>query len=60
MKKAAVDKAPVEKVGAPGDVWIGRLSDLLKVVDAMEKDEREAAFAFLKSRYYSEWPSSSY
>ena len=44
----------------PADVWIGRLSDLLKVVSAMEKDERSAAFTFLKSKFNSEWPSDSY
>jgi hypothetical protein len=48
------------KEEVPADVWIGRLTDLLKIVDAMTSDERSAAFNFLRSKYGREWPSSSY
>lgn len=40
----------------PPDVWIGRLSELLRIVAAMDQDERAAAFSFLRSKYRSEWP----
>jgi hypothetical protein len=43
-----------------GDVWIARLADLLRTIDAMEDDERAAAFNFLKSKYSSNWPRDSY
>lgn len=42
------------------EVWIGRLSELLKVVAAMDPEERSAAFAFLKSKFRGEWPSDNY
>jgi hypothetical protein len=57
-------KKPVENVTlkavVPAEVWIERLGDLLKVVAAMEKDERSAAFAFLKSKFSGEWPRDDY
>lgn len=48
------------KVKVQADVWIGRLSAVLKAVDEMDQDERRAAFAFLKSRFSVEWPSDPY
>lgn len=42
------------------EVWIGRLAELLKVVAAMDQEERSAAFAFLKSKFRGEWPSENY
>jgi hypothetical protein len=48
------------KVEVPAAVWIGRLRELLIVVAAMDKDERAAAFSFLKSKYRQEWPSENY
>lgn len=48
------------KVVVQPEVWIGRLTDLLKIVSAMEPDERSAAFSFLKSKYRGEWPSDAY
>jgi hypothetical protein len=57
-------KKPIENVVlkevVPADVWIERLGDLLKVVAAMEPDERSAAFAFLKSKFREQWPSDGY
>lgn len=44
------------KEHVPAEVWIGRLSDLLKIVAAMDQGERAAAFSFLRSKYRSEWP----
>jgi hypothetical protein len=61
MLKTAVTKpsvAPSKDV--PADVWIDRLGSLLKIVAAMEKDERSAAFAFLKSKFNGEWPRDDF
>lgn len=53
-------QVPQFKALIPAEVWIDRLSELLKVVAAMESDERSAAFAFLKSKFRGEWPSDGY
>lgn len=57
---AKTDNVVEIKATVPAEIWIARLTELLKTVDAMESDERSAAFNFLKSKYYKEWPSSSY
>lgn len=46
------------KVEVPANIWIGRLGNLLQIVAAMDKEERAAAFSFLKSKYRQEWPYS--
>lgn len=48
------------KMKVPSEVWIGRLTDLLKIIDAMEAEERTAALSFVKSKYYNEWPRGDY
>lgn len=40
-----------------GDAQVNRLARSVEAIEAMEKDERMAAFNYLKSRYRSEWPS---
>lgn len=44
----------------PANIWITRLTETLTIVAAMEPDERSAAFAFLKSKFHKEWPSSDF
>jgi hypothetical protein len=47
-----------EKV--PAEQWIGRLTVVLKTIDDMDRDERSAALAFLRSKYRQDWPSENY
>jgi hypothetical protein len=58
MKEPLPQRAVKEVV--PADIWIERLSQLLKVTAMMEPDERSAAFAFLKSKFREQWPSDGY
>jgi hypothetical protein len=50
----------INKEVIPADVWIGRLTDLLRTLEAMTPEERSAALAFAKSKYRSDWPSENY
>jgi hypothetical protein len=59
-RKMAKTAEPMIKEKVEADVWIERLTSLLRVVDAMDQDERRASLAFLKSKYRSEWPSDDY
>lgn len=60
LKKVAPNAAIATSNAIPADAWIERLSSLLKVVAAMEKDERSAAFAFMKSKFNGEWPRDDF
>lgn len=51
---------PEIKLQVPADQWIPRLTTLLQTVDAMDQDERAAAFSFLKSKYREQWPSENF
>lgn len=54
-------KQPPVAVTTKGpEQWIERLTATLRTVDAMDSDERAAAFRFMKSKYSKEWPSSDY
>lgn len=58
MKKPLDPKPTPSEV--PANIWITRLSETLKIVAAMEPDERAAAFAFLKSKFRDQWPGSDF
>lgn len=60
MRPMKKEPAPLIVVRKSPEEWIGRLGQLLTVLEAMDSDERSAALKYAKARYSSEWPSDSY